>query len=72
MTEYDNKPKGNAVLLWFWNHALAGWWLAAILGMMLWIVGCERTQNRQALHDQAVQISRLALENAALKSKVTP
>ena len=72
MTESDNEPKGNAVLLWLWNHALAGWWLAAVLGVMLWIVGWERTQNRQELREQAVKIQRLALENAALKGKVTP
>ena len=72
MTESENETKGNAVLLWLWNHALAGWWLAAVLGVMLWIVGWERTQNRQELREQAVTIQRLALENAALKSKVTP
>ena len=73
MTESEkNETIAKLILKWFWNHALTGWVLAAGLAVMMFIVGWERTQNRQELHDQAVQISQLALENAALKLRVTP
>ena len=79
MTETDNDTIAKLILKWFWNHPLTGWVLSTGLAVMMLITGCERTQNRNELrdlrketHNQAVKIQRLALENAALKSKVTP
>ena len=73
MTESEkNETIAKLILKWFWNHPLTGWVLATGLAVMMFIVGWERTQNRQELREQAVKIQRLALENADLKSKVTP
>ena len=66
------KRDWKAMLKYFWRTAPWGWWCAAVLAVMMLILGPELRDLRKETRDQAVKIQRLELENADLKSKVTP